>query len=76
MAGELQGLDVVYRVGERLDLREIIVAELARKDESGEVGIVVSGPEGMADDARAIVCEVSKGAARRGVVFVDEAFSW
>jgi len=76
MAGELQGLDVVYRVGEQLDLREIIVAELARKDESGEVGIVVSGPEGMADDARAIVCEVSKGAARRGVVFVDEAFSW
>ncbi|KAK5651420.1 hypothetical protein OQA88_12508 [Cercophora sp. LCS_1] len=76
VAGELQGLNVVYSVGERLDLREIIVAELARKDESGDVGIVVSGPEGMADDVRAIVCEVSKGVARRGVVFVDEAFSW
>jgi hypothetical protein len=76
VAGELQGLDVAYSVGERLDLREIIVAELARKDEGGQVALVVSGPEGMADDVRAIVCEVSKGASRRGVVFVDEAFSW
>lgn len=77
VADELHGLDVVCSVGARLDLREILVTELGRKDEGGEVGIVVSGPEGMADDMRAIVCEVSaRGLAKRGVVFVDEAFSW
>jgi len=77
VATELRGLDVVYSVGARLDLREILVAELGRKDEGGDVGIVVSGPEGMADDVRAIVCQLSAGGlAKRGVVFVDEAFSW
>jgi len=77
MAAELQGLDVIYSVGTRLNLRDIVMSELGRRDESGRVGIVVSGPAEMADEVRALVCEASgSSVARREVVFLDEAFSW
>ena len=41
----------------------------------GDLGVVVCGPAGMADDVRLAVGELGPK-ARRGVIFVDEAFSW
>jgi predicted ferric reductase len=77
LTSETAGLDIVYSVGQRLDLAAILNDELLRKDEKGLLGIVVSGPEGMADDVRDILCQMSaSGRAVRGVVFIDEAFSW
>lgn len=64
-------------VGSRLPVSDILRDELLRDDEKGNVGIVVCGPASMADDVRRAVGElVISGKAKRGVVFVDEAFSW
>ena len=64
-------------VGRRLDVHEILKEELLREDEKGEVAVVVCGPASMADDVRRAIGElVSSGRSKRGVVFVDEAFSW
>ncbi|KAG2011153.1 metalloreductase [Coprinopsis cinerea AmutBmut pab1-1] len=41
----------------------------------GDLGVVVCGPTGMADEVRNLVAELAPQ-SRRGVVFVDEAFSW
>ncbi|KAG2017798.1 metalloreductase [Coprinopsis cinerea AmutBmut pab1-1] len=68
------GVHVETSVGARLNVREILEEELERDDE-GELGIVVCGPAGMADDARNAISELGSK-AKRGVVFVDEAFSW
>lgn len=77
LASEISGLDIVYSIGSRLDLPSIIKEELSRKDEAGDVGLVVSGPAGMADDVRRLVCEIGAcGSSVRGLVFVDESFSW
>lgn len=75
---EMAGLDVVqYGIGKRLDVKGILEEELLRSDEKGEVGIVVSGPGGMADEVRDALCRIgASGRAARGVVFLDEAFSW
>ncbi|KAI2469991.1 hypothetical protein F4781DRAFT_421647 [Annulohypoxylon bovei var. microspora] len=58
-------------VGRRLDLREILEREVL---ENSETAVVVCGPVGMADEVRAIVCEL--GQKGRVVKLVDEAFSW
>lgn len=77
LAAETAGLDIACSIGERLDLRAILEQELLRKDEGGVVGIAVSGPAGMSDDTRDIVCQIaSSGKAVRDFVFIDEAFSW
>ncbi|GKT63234.1 ferric-chelate reductase [Colletotrichum tofieldiae] len=70
-------VEVETKVGERLPIREIVAQELTRDDEKGDVGVVVCGPGGMADDVRKVVGElVAQGRVKRGVVFIDEAFSW
>ncbi|KAI1089572.1 hypothetical protein F5B19DRAFT_485143 [Rostrohypoxylon terebratum] len=58
-------------VGKRLDLRSILEREVL---EGSETAVVVCGPMGMADEVRAIVCEL--GQKGRVVKLVDEAFSW
>ncbi|KAI1209537.1 uncharacterized protein F4807DRAFT_96622 [Annulohypoxylon truncatum] len=58
-------------VGRRLDLRTILEREVL---EGSETAVVVCGPVGMADEVRAIVCEL--GQKGRIVKLVDEAFSW
>ncbi|OTA56029.1 hypothetical protein K449DRAFT_376062 [Hypoxylon sp. EC38] len=58
-------------VGRRLNLREILEREVL---EGSETAIVVCGPVEMADEVRAIVCEL--GRKGRTVKLVDEAFSW
>ena len=64
-------------VGSRIPVPDILKDELLREDEKGNVGVVVCGPASMADDVRRAVGElVASGKAKRGVVFVDEAFSW
>ena len=77
LADEIAGIDLVYSIGQRLDLAAILEEELLRRDEKGPVGIVVSGPAGMADDVRDVVCRIgASGRAARPFVFWDEAFSW
>ncbi|OAA59462.1 ferric-chelate reductase (Fre2) [Cordyceps fumosorosea ARSEF 2679] len=69
---------VEVSVGERLDIPAILREELlARTGERGPTGIVVCGPPGMADDVRNEVCRLARsGALARGVVLLDEAFTW
>jgi hypothetical protein len=78
---ELKALRSVVHVetsiGKRLQVTEILREELLREGDKGSVGIVVCGPAEMADDVRKVIGELAgSGQARRGVVFVDEAFSW
>jgi hypothetical protein len=64
-------------IGTRMHLDEIIKAEILREDVRGNLGVVVCGPPGMADEVRKVVTELaSSGKSNRGVVFIDEAFSW
>lgn len=68
----MAGVDVVMTVGQRMDIRSLIEAEAAH--EGGSLAVVVSGPPGMADEARMAVTAV----ATRGVeiTFVEESYSW
>ncbi|KAI1097402.1 hypothetical protein F4804DRAFT_347211 [Jackrogersella minutella] len=59
-------------VGRRLDLRAVLGREVPERGE--EAVVVVCGPAGMADEVRAVVCEL--GRRGRVVRLVDEAFSW
>ncbi|CAI6089513.1 unnamed protein product [Clonostachys chloroleuca] len=64
-------------IGTRMHLDGILKAELLREDVKGNLGVVVCGPPSMSDDVRKVVTELaSSGKANRGVVFIDEAFSW
>ncbi|KAL2758929.1 hypothetical protein ACRALDRAFT_1075292 [Sodiomyces alcalophilus JCM 7366] len=77
LASDRPGVGVETSVGARLPIAEILRAELLREDEVGDIGIVVCGPPGMADECRRVIGEVvGGGKVKRGVVFVDEAFSW
>jgi hypothetical protein len=77
---------VERKVGSRLNLRAILEEELlgtprrgiesGSNSDAGDVAIVVSGPESMADEARALICELGKRKGCKGFAFVDEAFSW
>ncbi|KAL8391925.1 hypothetical protein RB595_002218 [Gaeumannomyces hyphopodioides] len=76
LAGQMAGLGgvaVEMSVGARVDVRAVLKDEMAAG--RGPLGVVVCGPPGMADDARAAVAELGRS-GRRAVVFVDEAFSW
>ncbi|KAJ2914116.1 hypothetical protein MD484_g6287, partial [Candolleomyces efflorescens] len=73
-----RGVKVETRISgdanERLRVGDIVQEELESGD-GGDLGVVVCGPTGMADEVRMAIAEFgSKG--KRGVVFVDEAFSW
>ncbi|VUC30102.1 unnamed protein product [Clonostachys rosea] len=64
-------------IGTRMHLGEILQAELLREDVKGNLGIAVCGPPAMSDDVRKVVTELAgSGKSKRGVVFIDEAFSW
>lgn len=65
-------------VGRRLDIAAIVSEELlSRSGERGAVGIVVCGPPEMADAVRNEVTRVAQsGSLARGVVLLDEAFTW
>ncbi|TFK19779.1 metalloreductase [Coprinopsis marcescibilis] len=67
-------VEVQTSVGERIRIVDILKEELG-KDDEGDLGVVVCGPTGMADEIRVAVAELGPR-ARRAVVFVDEAFSW
>ncbi|KAI2607205.1 ferric reductase like transmembrane component-domain-containing protein [Hypoxylon fragiforme] len=58
-------------IEKRLNLRAILHREVL---ENSETVVVVSGPVTMADEVRAIVCEL--GRKGRAVKLVDEAFGW
>jgi hypothetical protein len=63
-------------VGSRLDVSKILWREIMGVNETWKVVVSVSGPRGMADDARRTVCEIAR-VRRKGVVtFVDERFGW
>ncbi|CAG9989318.1 unnamed protein product [Clonostachys byssicola] len=62
-------------IGTRMPLDEIFKAELLREDVKGSLGVVVCGPPSMSDDVRKVVTELASK-SNRGVVFIDEAFSW
>lgn len=79
LASEMQQLEgrmkTEVRVGERLDLQAIVRDEVLANKASGDIGIMVCGPPGMADEVRRAVGKVS-ARSKRGIVFLDEAFSW
>jgi hypothetical protein len=69
-----RGVGAEVKIGERWNVSRIVKEEVLN-GAGGNVGVMVCGPSGMADEVRRAVGEVS-GKAKRGVVFVDEAFSW
>ncbi|ROT41271.1 hypothetical protein SODALDRAFT_357304 [Sodiomyces alkalinus F11] len=77
LSSDRPGIEVETSVGVRLPIAEILRAELLREDEVGDIGIAVCGPPGMADECRRVIGEVvGREKVKRGVVLVDEAFSW
>lgn len=70
----LRNVDKEVFVGSRMNVGEVIREEIAYAGEGG-VTVVVSGPGGMADEARKAVTEMGRG-GRVNVRLVDEAFSW
>lgn len=78
---ELQQLgdtvEIETSIGKRLDLKKILEEELARSAEQGDIGIMICGPAKMADEVTGIIGQlVGSGRMRRGVVLVNESFSW
>lgn len=66
-------------VGQRFDLESIIFQELVDHNgtSKGPLGIIISGPPGMADDVRFKVTYIGRSCEQsRAYVLVDEAFSW
>ncbi|TQV97566.1 ferric reductase like transmembrane component [Cordyceps javanica] len=65
-------------VGRRLDVRSILREELLpHTGERGPTGVIVCGPPEMADDVRNEVSRLARsGSLTRGVVLLDEAFTW
>ncbi|KAJ4158534.1 uncharacterized protein LMH87_009056 [Akanthomyces muscarius] len=65
-------------IGHRLDIKSVLKEELlSRTGERGPTGIVVCGPPEMADDVRNEVTRLARsGSLARGVVLLDEAFTW
>ncbi|KAH7113269.1 ferric reductase transmembrane component 4 [Dendryphion nanum] len=70
-------VEVETSIGQRLAIADLLTHELSRNDVFGDVAVLVCGPSAMADEVRRVVGDVvGSGRAKRGVVFVDEAFSW
>lgn len=92
MAGSLVGVEKECFVGERMDVGEVLRRELGggvggmdggmeEGDEGqgvgeGEAVVMVSGPCGMADQVREVVCEMRKRGRGRGIRLVEESFGW
>jgi hypothetical protein len=74
--GVLSGIgsaDRDVRVGERLDVQQLLADEMAAG--WGRVGVVVSGPGGFCDEVRALVIAASK-ASKTEFELEVEAYSW
>ncbi|KAI9150231.1 Ferric/cupric reductase transmembrane component B [Paramyrothecium foliicola] len=70
-------VQVITASGERLDIDEILRDELIRRrDDHGPLGIVVSGPSGMADQVRMTATGLGRSGQAREFILVDEGFSW
>ncbi|KAF2687480.1 ferric reductase-like protein transmembrane component 4 [Lentithecium fluviatile CBS 122367] len=70
----LRSVDKEVFVGHRMNIREVLKEEIAYAGEGG-VTVLVSGPDGMADEARVVVSEIGRK-GKVNVRLVDEAFSW
>ncbi|KAF1977649.1 hypothetical protein BU23DRAFT_550921 [Bimuria novae-zelandiae CBS 107.79] len=70
----LRNVDKEVFVGSRMNIREVLKDEVAYAGEGG-ITVLVSGPGGMADEARMAVSEIGRK-GRVNVRLVDEAFSW
>jgi hypothetical protein len=66
-------VDKEILVGSRLDIAGILEREIAGDKGKGAC-VVVSGPNGLADEVRKIVCEIGKRNGAWPVRFVDESF--
>jgi hypothetical protein len=71
LSSALAGVDKEIFVGKRMDIVEVLKRELSPKEDSV---VLVSGPNGMADDARVAVSALGRRGYR--VRLVEEAFSW
>jgi hypothetical protein len=71
-------VDVQVKIGERWDVHAIVRAEARNGVGKGDVVVMVSGPNGMADAVRAAVVRVNLALlSKRGRVrLVEECFSW
>ncbi|KAJ3524446.1 hypothetical protein NM208_g12058 [Fusarium decemcellulare] len=78
ISGLPRTVSVIVTVGKRMDIGEILQSELTTSGGSKDpVGILVSGPPGMADDVRVAASNLGRsGGLRRGFVLIDEGFSW
>jgi NAD(P)H-flavin reductase len=72
---EVRGYGGEIIVGRRLFVKLALQREFEKVNDDVAVAVVVSGPKGMGDDVRELVCEIAK--ARRGDVrLLDENFGW
>lgn len=78
IAGLPPAVQVEISAGSRLAIKGILKGELCEtSNDKGPIGVVVCGPPGMADEVRQTVTTLARsGAIRRGVVLLDETFSW
>ncbi|OQV06948.1 hypothetical protein CLAIMM_11446 [Cladophialophora immunda] len=77
MAGQLEGVEKQFFVGKRMNVREELEREMVSSPVAGDnCAVVVSGPDGMADDVRNAVCEIAKRTKHLKVKLVEESFSW
>ncbi|KAH9221866.1 ferric reductase like transmembrane component [Leptodontidium sp. 2 PMI_412] len=61
------GVELHVSVGERVDVKTVLQAV------EGDFAVFVSGPDGMADEARSVAAVLAR---QRDVVFLEEEFSW
>lgn len=73
-------VDIETHIGSRMEVCSIIRDELTAScgpEDRDPIGVIVCGPAGMADDVRNSICALSRiSAVQRGVILMDETFSW
>ncbi|KAK6382826.1 hypothetical protein LTS17_003495 [Exophiala oligosperma] len=78
LSNELAGVEKEVFVGKRMNVCEELEREVdgANPRQQHPV-VVVSGPDGLADDVRNAVCEIAKKRGRNiSIKLVEESFSW
>ncbi|OAG43203.1 hypothetical protein AYO21_02489 [Fonsecaea monophora] len=79
MEAQLAGVEKQVFVGKRMNVREELERELGASPVVGNdcaVAVVVSGPDGMADDVRNAVCVIARRKKGLKVKLVEDSFSW
>ncbi|EPS35137.1 hypothetical protein H072_11570 [Dactylellina haptotyla CBS 200.50] len=72
-----KGVHVETTVGERLNVKKILLEELGSHSGNGLTGVVVCGPPGLADEVRYQITSLTRqGTLRTPFILIDEAFSW